>query len=646
MIRIITLALLAGLMCACSSQKEETPVPQDYPIAVVPIGQVKLSDSFWLPIIQTVQNTTIRFALDKCEKEGRMDNFLIAGGKKEGTTRGKMPFDDTDLYKIIEGASNSLISAPDPKLEAYLDTLISIIAIGQEPDGYLTTWHTIDPTRPPAEWVKPGKRWESEISSHELYNAGHLYEAAAVHYEATGKRNLLDIALKNANLLVDTFGPGKRTVPPGHQIVETGLIKLFRITGDTRYMNLARFFLDVRGDSTSHPLYGAYSQDHLKVTDQNEAVGHAVRAVYMYAGMTDVAALQQDSAYLEAVKKLWQNVVDKKMYITGGIGARHDGEAFGDNYELPNLTAYNETCASIGDVYWNHRLFLLTGESRYFDVIERTLYNGLISGISLDGKSFFYPNPLESDGVYTFNQGAKTRSEWFDCSCCPTNLIRFLPSVPGLLYATRQDTLYVNLFASNTAHIQLAGGDVQVDQTTQYPWDGEVVIKVTTPNPVRFTMKVRIPGWTRGEVTPGSLYSYLDASQETSRVYINGKPATEPAQQGYVSITREWVAGDVVTLTLPMKVRRVVTNQIVTDNQGKVALEYGPLVYCLEGVDNPGINSVSIADNESLTVEFDSARLNGVTTIRGSSTPWVAIPYYAWANRGVTPMKVWLPRGK
>src|SRR5690606_35543295 len=395
------------------------------------IRNIKMTDNFWLPIIERVQGTTIAFALEKCKQEGRFDNFLIAGGQMEGTVKGVMPFDDTDVYKIIEGASNSLISAPNPELEKLLDSLISIVKTGQEADGYLTTWRTIDPTKPPAHWVKvdKGVRWESLFMSHELYNAGHLYEAAVVHHKATGKRNFLDIALKNADLMVATFGDGEGQVSgvPGHQIIETGLIQLYQETGKKEYFELAKYFLDNRGNPQNHELFGPYSQDHLPVVQQEEVVGHAVRAVYMYAGMTDIAAIENDTTYRRAVDALWDNMVSKKMYITGGIGASHEGEAFGSNYELPNLTAYNETCASIGDVYWNHRLHMLTGEVKYFDVIERTLYNGLISGLSLDGKQFFYPNALESDGVYTFNQGACTRKDWFDCSCCPTYVIRFLP---------------------------------------------------------------------------------------------------------------------------------------------------------------------------------------------------------------------------
>jgi DUF1680 family protein len=619
----------------------------DYPIQTVDIREVKLADNFWLPLIRTVQEKTIGYALEKCREEGRFDNFLIAGGKMEGPVKGYMPFDDTDVYKIIEGASNSLISSPNPELEALLDSLIGIIRTGQEQDGYLTTWRTIDPAKPPATWVsvEEGKRWESLGASHELYNSGHMFEAAAVHYAATGKNNFLDIATKNADLLVQTFGPGKLEAPPGHQIVETGLIKLYRLTGNEDYLSLAKFFLDSRGDSTTHELYGPYSQDHIPVTEQKEVVGHSVRAVYMYAGMTDIAALYRDTAYLQAVHNLWDNLVMKKMYLTGGIGARRDGESFGDDYELPNLTAYNETCASIGNVYWNHRLFMLESDVKYFDVIERTLYNGLISGLSLDGTEFFYPNALESDGVYKFNQGACTRKSWFDCSCCPTNLIRFLPAVPGLIYAKRADTLYVNLYASNAADIDLNGKPLKVSQQTAYPWNGQVTIIVSPEVPHDFVVKARIPGWVRNEVLPGGLYEYNDSIIPRWSVSVNGEPLTSYTPDGYVTISRTWNTGDIITLNFSMEVRQVRADERVEENGDKLALEYGPLVYAVEETDNTNIDVLTVTKDEAFRAAKRDDVLKGVNvvTVEGGKNDLTAIPYYAWSNRGIGKMKVWLP---
>lgn len=647
---------LAGLLLLTISCKEhsknqasdenmagESP---DYPIESVNIQNIKLKDEFWLPIIQRVQEKTIEYALAKCQEEGRFDNFLIAGGEMEGEVKGAMPFDDTDVYKIIEGASNSLISAPNPKLETLVDSLISIIKVGQEADGYLTTWRTINPGKPPAPWVevKEGKRWDGLFMSHELYNAGHLYEAAAVHYKATGKRNFLDIAIKNADLMVETFGDGKGKIAavPGHQIIETGLIKLYRITGKEDYLKLSKYFLDNRGNPDNHELFGWYSQDHVPVVEQKEVVGHAVRAVYMYAGMTDIAAIEKDTAYLKAVEILWTNMVNKKMYITGGIGAEHDGEQFGDNYELPNLTAYSETCAAIGSVYWNHRLHNLTGDVKYFDVIERTLYNGLISGLSLDGQEFFYPNALESDGVYKFNRGACTRQSWFDCSCCPTNVIRFIPAMPGLIYSKTGNTLYTNLYASNEAKVELQNQDIRVTQDTSYPWDGKVKFTVEPEMEGEFTIKFRIPSWSRNTVLPGDLYQYVSKDEASNKLSLNGEEIDMVADNGYFTLTRTWKSGDQVELEFPMSVRKVKANPEVEEDLGKMSLEYGPIVYAVEEIDNRNtFDDIRVTPNEEYKVEMQPELLGGVKTI--SNEKLTAIPYYAWSNRGIGKMKVWLP---
>lgn len=639
----ILFALFALIALNCTKEGSKY---SDYPISAVSIKNVILNDNFWLPKIKTIQDVTIRYAFDKCNSEGRMQNFLVAGGEKKGTFKGKMPFDDTDLYKIIEGASYSLISKPNPELDAYIDSIISIIKVGQEPDGYITTWFTIDRQKPPAWWVKPSKtRWENEVSSHELYNSGHLFEAAAAHYWATGKRNFLDIAIKNADLLVENFGPNKLHKPPGHQIVETGLIKLYHITHKPKYLELAKFFLDLRGDSTTHKLYGEYSQDHLPVVKQTEAVGHAVRALYMYAGMTDIAAIYKDKDYLNAVNKIWENIVNKKMYITGGLGSRHENEAFGDNYELPNLTAYNETCAAIASVFWNHRLFLLTGNSKYYDIIERTMYNGLISGISIDGKNFFYPNPTESDGKYEFNMGACTRQPWFDCSCCPTNLIRFIPSIPGLIYAINKESLYVNLFVSNNAQVSIDGEKIGIAQQTDYPWNGHINISVNPEKEETFTLKLRIPGWAENKPVPGNLYSYLDDSMSKVILKINGKEAEIKLNKGYAEITREWNKGDKVELVLPMKVHEVIANENVKADSNKVAFEYGPIVYCAEEIDNKQISDIAIPDNFDTNIREKTILSNEVTSIKVKmNNKFILIPYYIWSNRGVGKMKIWFPK--
>jgi DUF1680 family protein len=615
---------------ALIGQSGGTPL-SDYPIHPVDIRHIKLTDEFWLPIVKTVQERTIDYALDKCQQEGRFENFLIAGGMMEGEVKGYMPFDDTDVYKIIEGASNSLISAPNEELEILLDSLVAIIKTGQEEDGYLTTWRTIDAAKPPAKWVKviEGKRWESLESSHELYNAGHLYEAASVHYLATGKRNFLDI----------------ETVQ-GHQIIETGLIKLYRITGNQKYLDLAKYFLDGRGDySSGRSSFGPYAQDHLPVIEQDEVVGHAVRAVYMYAAMTDIAAIYSDKQYMTAVEKFWDNMVSKKIYITGGIGARHNGESFGDNYELPNKTAYNETCASIGSVYWNHRLFLLSGDVKYYDIIERTLYNGLISGLALDGVHFFYPNALESDGVYAFNKGSCTRSDWFDCSCCPTNLIRFLPAVQGLIYSKIEDTLFVNLYVSNEADLDLDGKQIRITQQTSYPWNGKVKIGIETKEPTKFVLKLRAPGWTREEVLPSNLYAYRNTMSKEVTLTLNGLDEKIAPEDGYYLFDREWSGKEVVTLDFPVEVREVIANAQVEENRGKVALEAGPVVYAVEEMDNKdSFDHIHLTTSQSYKVEMQPNLLKGVNVLKvnNEDVEFQAIPYYAWSNRGVGRMRVWL----
>lgn len=624
-----------------------------YKISPVNIQNVKITDEFWLPIIKRVQEKTIEYAIKKCEEEGRFENFLIAGGQKEGSVKGVMPFDDSDVYKIIEGASNSLISAPNKPLEKLLDSLISIIKVGQEEDGYLTTWRTINPAKPPASWVKVDKgiRWESLDASHELYNAGHMYEAAVVHYKATGKSSFLDIAIKNAELMVKVFGDNEGQIKsvPGHQIIETGLIKLYEVTNKEAYLDLAKYFLDNRGKPSHHKLLAddnpEYLQDHLPVVQQKEVVGHAVRAVYMYAAMTDIAAIKNDSAYIEATHSLWENMVEKKMYITGGIGAKHEGEAFGENYELPNLTAYNETCASIGSVYWNHRLHNLSGNVKYFDVIERTLYNGLISGLSLDGQQFFYPNALESDGVYKFNRGACTRQDWFDCSCCPTNVIRFIPSLPGLMYSKMKDELYVNLYASNNATVELENTKLSIEQKTDYPWNGNVTIKVNPEKESEFTLKLRVPNWVRNQVLPSDLYNYIDNSTKKTIVSINGEISDIAEIDGYLTITKKWKKGETVELNFPMEVKKVITNSKVVENKDKIALEYGPIVYAVEEIDNKdSFDTISVTETDSFEVIKDHSLLKGVNTLGNSNLK--AIPYYAWSNRGVGKMKVWLDYNK
>ncbi len=645
----LILITIAATSCKTMGQKQ---VIKGYPITAVPFTKVTLTDDFWAGRIETNRTVTIPFGFKKCEEEGRIRNFAKAGGLMEGEYEGEMPFDDTDVYKIIEGASYSLTIHPDKELEKYIDDIIEKIAAAQEDDGYLTTWKTLNPKTTPARWVRPGPRWHHLAASHELYNAGHMYEAAYAHYRATGKKNFLNIALKNADFIAETFGPGKKLEVPGHQIIETGLIKLYRATNEIKYLDLSKFFLDQRGNAAGHRLYGAYNQDHKPVIEQDEAVGHAVRAVYMYAAMTDIAGIMNDSAYHNAVDKIWENVVSKKIYITGGIGARHEGEAFGDNYELPNMTSYNETCAAIGNVYWNHRMFLLSGDAKYIDVLERTLYNGMISGVSLSGDLFFYPNCLESDGKYKFNRGSLTRQPWFDCSCCPSNVIRFVPSVPDYIYAHRDDCLYVNLFIAGKANVEMDKTNIELSQETDYPWDGKVVIKVNPKSSKKFAVNIRIPGWASGKPVPSSLYSYLNENPEKVTLKLNGKSIDVNMVKGYAVIERKWSKGDTIELALPMPIRRVIADEKVKDDVGKTALVRGPIVYCAEWVDNDNkVLNMVIPDNAEFKTEYKKDLFNGVTVITGNvldksgnKRKLSAIPYYAWSHRGPGEMAVWLPR--
>ncbi len=623
-----------------------------YPITPVSFTDITLTDDFWSSRIETNRTVTIPYGFEKCEKEGRIRNFARAGGLLEGEYEGKMPFDDSDIYKIIEGASYSLTVHPDPELEKYIDDIIEKIAAAQEEDGYLCTWKTINPDTTPAWWVKPGPRWHNLGASHELYNAGHMYEAAVAHYLATGKRNFLDVALKNADLITETFGPGKKLQVPGHQIIETGLVKLYQVTKNKKYLDMAKFFLDERGNGKRRELYGPYSQDHKLVTEQDEAVGHAVRAVYMYAGMTDIAAIMKDSSYMKAVDKIWENVVAKKIYITGGIGARHEGESFGDNYELPNLTSYNETCAAIGSIYWNHRMFLLHGDAKYIDVLERTLYNGMISGVSLEGNSFFYPNCLESDGEYKFNQGSLTRKAWFDCSCCPTNAIRFIPSVPNYIYAHRGDSLYVNLFVASEANVEMENIKLKVVEETEYPWEGKVKIIVDPEKDKMFTVKIRIPGWALEKVMPSDLYRYLKTNEQEITLKVNGELVDFKMKKGFAVVTRKWSKGDIIELNLPMPVRRVLANEKVKDDRNKISLVRGPIVYCAEWVDNDiNVLQLAIPYDAEFKCEYRQDLLNGLVVIKGDvlnksgeQKELTAIPYYAWSHRGTGEMAVWLSK--
>ena len=635
------------LTCLCITGNAQ--INHGYPIDPVPFTSVKVTDSFWGQRLQASREVSIPLAFSKCEETGRYESFIKAAHPSDTYKVEGFSFDDTDVYKTIEGASYSLQTYPDKKLQKYIDSILVIVAGAQEPDGYLYTARTMNPKHP-HNWA--GKeRWVAvENLSHEFYNLGHMVEGAVAHYQATGKRNFLDIAIKYADCVCREIGngPEQKKYVPGHQIAEMALVKLYMVTGDKKYLDQAKFFLDTRGYTSRKD---AYSQAHKPVVEQDEAVGHAVRAVYMYSGMADVAAITGDSSYIKAIDKIWDNIVSKKIYITGGIGARHAGEAFGNNYELPNLSAYCETCAAIGNVYMNYRLFLLHGDAKYFDVLERTLYNGLISGVSLDGGSFFYPNPLSSSGKYS-------RKPWFGCACCPSNVSRFIPSLPGYVYAVKDDQVYVNLFLSNKAELKVDKKKIILEQETDYPWKGDIRLKIAQGNQ-NFTMKLRLPGWVRGNVLPGDLYAYADNQKPVYRVSVNGQTVESDVNNGYLSIARKWKKGDVVEVHFDMLPRIVKANPKVEADRGRVAVERGPIVYCAEWPDNRfNIHSVLLNQHPQFKVTEKPELLYGINQLTtdaqalsydmagklvAKDVELTLIPYYAWAHRGEGDMEVWLP---
>lgn len=651
-------SLLLITAMGCTAEEPTLEPISIYPLEPVGLKQIEVTDQFWANRIQTVQQVTIPHLRRQLDILGRIDNFDKAAGVKEGEFIGVFPFDDTDVYKTIEAVSYSLMHQYDPELDAYLDQVIARIAAAQAEDGYLMTWRQIDPTKPPNDWSGDEERWSNVRDGHELYNSGHLYEAAAAHYQATGKRNLLDVALKNAELVQDVFNPGKNEQPPGHEVIEMGLVQLYAVTGDEKLLDLAQFFLSARGQGGRHDAgseqireNGKYWQDHAPVTEQREAVGHAVRAGYLYSGMADFVAVRQREDFLPALEAIWTDIVTRKQHLTGGVGAQRSGESFDQPYVLPNADAYNESCAAIANVLWNHRMFLISGESKYLDVLERTLYNGAISGLSLKGDSFFYCNPL-SAGIEESWNTVRVRPPWQRCACCPPNLARFILSMPRYIAASKDDSIYLNLFVDSKANLDLNGVMTEIVQETKYPWDGKVSVTVSPDTKTRFSVVLRVPGWARNRPVPSDLYTYLTSDSGAIFVRLNGADYDTEVVDGFIRIDREWERGDQIELNLPMPVRRVLCHENVEANRGRVALERGPLVYCAESADQSP-RGLALSDATEFTTEYRSGLLNGVVVIQGEAfgaetpqqpEPFQAIPYFAWANRGEGEMAVWLPR--
>lgn len=650
--KLTLLFATAALMFSCDNMEEQSGV-QLGEIKEVPFTDVHFTDEFWLPRMEINRTVSIPSAFHQCEINGRFDNFALAAGLIKGEHKGDFSFDDTDPYKIIEGASYSLAVKYDPKLDAYLDSVITLIAAAQEPDGYLTTCVSNKCTRLSGWWGS--SRWE-KINSHELYNSGHLYEAAVAHYQATQKRTLLDVAIKNADLVCQVFGPneGQKHVPSGHPIVEMALVKLYNITNDKKYLDMARYFVDETGRGTDGHRLSPYSQDHMPILEQNEIVGHAVRAGYLYSGVTDVASMQHDHKLFEAVNRVWYNMASKKLYIIGGIGSRAQGEGFGPDYELNNFNNYCETCASIANVYWNQRMFLATGESKYVDVLERALYNGLIAGVSLSGDKFFYGNPLASDGGFE-------RAPWFGCACCPGNVTRFMASVPGYAYAVNKKDIYVNLFVEGNSKVKLDNNEVELVQKTKYPWDGDVSIEVVPSVSEKFALLVRIPGWAKNKPVPSDLYHYVDGANPDVKILVNGQDAKKRIRGGYAVIEREWKAGDKISVHMDMPVRRVQAHKEVKYDEGLLSMERGPIVYALESIDQKKdyLFDVVIPRDSKIESHFEKSLLNGVMVLEGNAysvekdsvngstveKPFTfkAIPYSTWNNRGQGQLVVWTP---
>ena len=611
----LLLAASAFLLQGCQTSKEDIKEQPLKIIEQIDFSHVKINDNFWSPRLSKHVSATLPVCIDQIENQtGRIRNFENAA-KGEGEHSGIF-FDDSDVYKALEGMAYSLINNPDPELEKKADEWIDKFAAAQQPDGYINTFYTL---------TGLDKRW-TNMDKHEMYCAGHMIEAGVAYYQATGKRKLLDVCIRMTDHMMSQFGPGKRHWVPGHEEIELALVKLYQTTQEQKYLDFAYWLLEERGHG--HGTMGdegkwnpVYYQDIVPVRQLTDISGHAVRCMYLYCGMADVAALKNDTGYIAAMDRLWDDVVHRNMYITGGIGSSRDNEGFTEDYDLPNLDAYCETCASVGMVLWNQRMNQLTGDSKYIDVLERSLYNGALAGISLGGDRFFYVNPLESKGDHH-------RQEWYGCACCPSQLSRFLPSIGNYIYASSDDALWVNLYIGNTGQIRIGETDILLTQETDYPWDGSVKLTISTSQPLEKEIRLRIPDWCK-----------------TYDLSINGKRINVPKEKGY-AVIKDWKSQDVIALDMDMPVEIVAADPHVKENFDKRAIQRGPLVYCMEEIDNPVyFDQIQLSPSTTFQTAFASDILNGIKTIKtnGRAQSATFIPYYAWDNRKAGKMRVWIP---
>ena len=611
----LLLAASAFLLQGCQTSKEDIKEQPLKMIEQIDFSHVKINDNFWSPRLSKHVSATLPVCIDQIENQtGRIRNFENAA-KGEGEHSGIF-FDDSDVYKALEGMAYSLINNPDPELEKKADEWIDKFAAAQQPDGYINTFYTL---------TGLDKRW-TNMDKHEMYCAGHMIEAGVAYYQATGKRKLLDVCIRMTDHMMSQFGPGKRHWVPGHEEIELALVKLYQTTQEQKYLDFAYWLLEERGHG--HGTMGdegkwnpVYYQDIVPVRQLTDISGHAVRCMYLYCGMADVAALKNDTGYIAAMDRLWDDVVHRNMYITGGVGSSHDNEGFTEDYDLPNLDAYCETCASVGMVLWNQRMNQLTGDSKYIDVLERSLYNGALAGISLGGDRFFYVNPLESKGDHH-------RQEWYGCACCPSQLSRFLPSIGNYIYASSDDALWVNLYIGNTGQIRIGETDILLTQETDYPWDGSVKLTISTSQPLEKEIRLRIPNWCK-----------------TYDLSINGKRINVSEEKGY-AVIKDWKSQNVIALNMDMTVEIVEKDPHVKENFGKRAIQRGPLVYCMEEIDNPVyFDQIQLSPSTTFQTAFASDILNGIKTIKtnGRAQSATFIPYYAWDNRKAGKMRVWIP---